>query len=315
MGFNIKAHEQLKHLEESKTPALLKNVIVNNSNEFIFNQQSSVSAAANCDISFAYKDQPAVMEQLKSGSSSLDLGKISELESLSPNQKVNVKGTLTLGGNECKIVRGSQENCPVKEDCIIEDESGHGVIHIWGAAIDQLQDGQTYSFKNLTVKSIQGKVFLSMTPSTTFEKIANSLTHLKGPSILKSEDEEVFVGKFKLISKLSIFMSCQKCKKRIDGDEASCVKCVNCGTHQRASECKREGSVKLCIRRTDEDLWLTCFTDALTTLLKETSSVTLTNSTDEIAEALMNAEGFFLTYNCQNTTVKEVTKLHLATDN
>ena len=106
---------------------------------------------------------------------------------------------MTLGGNECKIVAvcGSQENCPVKEDCIIEDASGHGVIHIWGAAIDQLQDGQTHSFKNLTVKSFQGKVFLSMMPSTTFEKIANSLTRLI-TSILKSEDE-VFVGKFKLI--------------------------------------------------------------------------------------------------------------------
>ena len=304
-------------MEESKTPAFLKNVI-NENNECIFNQQSSVSAAANCDISFTYKDQPAIEEHSRSGTLSLDLGKISELETLSSNQKV--KGTLTLGENEPKMVaiRGSQQNCYVKEDCIIEDETGHSMIHVWGAAIDQLQNAQSYSFKSLTIKSFQGKVFWSMTPSTTFEQITNSLTHLNGPSILKGEDKEVFVTKFKLISKLSIFMSCQKCKKRINGEQASCVKCINCGTHQRAGECKREGSVKLCIRECDDDLWLTCFTEALTVLLKETSSitaVTLQNTTDEVAEALMNAEGFFLTYNCQNMTVKDVTKLHLATEN
>ena len=208
------------------------------------------------DISFAYKDQPAIEEHLRSGTSSLNLGKISELETLSPNQKVNVKGTLTLGENEPKMVaiRGNQQNCYVKEDCIIEDETGHSVIHVWGAAIDQLKNAQSYSFKSLTIKTFQGTVFLSMTLSTTFEQITNSLTHFNGPSILKGEDKEVFVTKFKLIGKLSIFMSCQKCKKRIDGEQASCVKCINCGTQQRASECKREGSVKLCIRECDDHL-------------------------------------------------------------
>lgn len=205
-----------------------------------------------------------------------------------------VKGTLTLGKNKPKmvVIRGSQENCAVKENCIIEDETGHSVINIWGAAIENLQDGQSYFFKSLMVKSFQGRVFFSMTTSTTFKEIENTLTFLKGPAILEGEDKQVYVSKFKMISKLSIFFSCQKCKKRIDGDFASCVKCSNCGTHQRASECNREGSVKLCIRENDNDLWLTCFTEALTDLLVKTSSVTL-NTTDEIAEALMNAESFF----------------------
>lgn len=91
----------------------------------------------------------------------------------------------------------------------------------------------------------------------------------------------------------------------------SYVKCTNCGTHQRSNDCKREGSVKLCITVKNADLWLICFTEVLTALLEETSSVTLQNTTDEVAEAIMNAESLVLTYDCQDKVVKQVKKVYI----
>ena len=224
VGFKVKTHGQIKHLEESKTPVLLKNVVVKKDGDWIFNQQSSVSVAPNSDICFSYKEQPSPQRNAKRDMVSVDVSKVSELQTSSPNRKVNIRGTLSFGENKPKevVIRSTQENCLVKEDCIIEDESGHSVINRWGAAIKQLKDGHSYFFKNLTVKNFQSKVFLSTTPFTSFEEIENNLSSLNGPYILKVEDEEVVVDHFKLISKLSIFMACQVCKKRINNVRFIC---------------------------------------------------------------------------------------------
>ena len=57
---------------------------------------------------------------------------IFQLNTTTPNQKVNVTGTLSFGQKQPKkvLVKSTQEIFFVKEDCILENSTGHTSIHI-----------------------------------------------------------------------------------------------------------------------------------------------------------------------------------------
>lgn len=48
--------------------------------------------------------------------------------------------------------KSAGDTVSVKEDCVLEDETGAIMAHIWNPLIDDLENGQSYIFKNLTVK-------------------------------------------------------------------------------------------------------------------------------------------------------------------
>ena len=52
------------------------------------------------------------------------------------------------------------------------------------------------------------------------------------------------------------------------GDESGeSVRSQNCKVRQRIINCRREGSVKLCIQHKESELWLTAFTNEIENLL------------------------------------------------
>ena len=63
--------------------------------DWIFNQQSNVSVAPNSHITFNYKEQLQLIPST-SKLPSVDIS-VSQLNTMTPNQKVNVTGTLSLG--------------------------------------------------------------------------------------------------------------------------------------------------------------------------------------------------------------------------
>ena len=170
-----------------------------------------VFVAPNSDIAFSYEEQQVPKLSVPQ-SMSTDVT-VSQLNMLAPNQKVNVTGTLSLGIKEPKEVftKTTHDKILVKEDCILEDKTGHITLHIWGAMINQLKDTHSYSIRNLTLKNFQGNTFLSTTPSTVITEVEMTIpsTSLAGPSILLTPEKELFVEKVKFITKLHIFLSCQ----------------------------------------------------------------------------------------------------------
>lgn len=301
LAFNAPAHQQIQHFQNTKTPVFLKNLIIKqDESDWIFNQQSNVSVAPNSDITFNYKEQ---LQPIPSTSQlpSVDIS-ISQLNTMTPNQKVNVTGTLSLGQKEPKkvLVKSTQETSFVKED-----STGHTSIHIWNPLISQLKNTYSYHFNNLTVKNFQGNTFLSTSPFTTYTQLQNTLSSLKGPAILETPEKQIFVDNFKLVSKLSIFLSCQVCKKCITDVSGTSVKCQNCSTHQKVVDCKKEASAKLCVTNKGADLWLIIFTNTLENLLQQVSSVTQQNTT-EVAETLLSASSILITFNPQPNVVSQM---------
>ena len=72
---------------------------------------------------------------------------------------------------------------------------------------------------------------------------------------LQNPEKEATVDKFKMINKLSIFITCQSCQRKIN--EISHQKLLNwknCGVRQRQAECTRDASVQLLVHLDDKDV-------------------------------------------------------------
>ena len=206
MGFDTRNHSKLKEHEQSKTAVVLTNA-KENSGDVMFNQQSMLRVAPPFDIDFDYLEsnvssaqsatpieQPPVTITLK------------ELPDLKVNQKVNVTATISLGADNPKPItlKKTQKITKVKEDCILEDETGTATIHIWDELIAKVESGSTYEFTDVAVKQFKGKTHLGTTKVTTIKKANNKIEAQKGPELLKNPEREVKAEKFKLINKLSI---------------------------------------------------------------------------------------------------------------
>ena len=78
--------------------------------------------------------------------------------------------------------------------------------------------------------------------------------------------------------------------------------------------CKREGSVKLCIQDGESELWLTAFTNKIEHLLENTTA-TISSTVDEIEDALMGLKDIKLKYNCQKNCQRNPGQLNCAKKN
>ena len=312
VGFNLHAHDSLRHFEDTKSPVQLKNVVVKDNSECIFNQQSAVHKAGLSDVSFSYIDQPKLESTAESSAATSVT--VSEVKNLHPNQKVNISGSLTMGEEHLKavVLRSTGATTHVKEDCVLEDKTGSSMIHIWEPLVHTLTTGNSYSFTNLTIRNFQGSTYLSTSPSTTANPTTQTVETLTGPGMLKSPEKEITASQFNFVSKLSIFCSCKVCKKRLnDGESFTCttLKCENCGTRQRSKDTKLQASAKICITNsegnTNEDIWILAFTDQLEALLAG-SNLSLKDKLDDIEIYLMPLENVCLVYNVQTTNITKV---------
>ena len=79
----------------------------------------------------------------------------------------------------------------VKEDRVLDDETGTVTIHVQDALINQIKSGTTYETENLAVKQFQGITHLETTRATTFKEANQKLKTLNGPALLKKREKEV----------------------------------------------------------------------------------------------------------------------------
>lgn len=211
-----------------------------------------------------------------SSESSLTIN-LKQLSDLQQNQKVNVIGTISLGKDKPKPVqvKSTQKMSAVKEDCVLEDQTGTAILHIWDPLIKEVTDGVSYNFQNLTVKHFKGTTFLSTSLATSVKKMDKQiqLTNPSGPDLLQNPDKDVTIEQFKLVKQISIFVACQSCKRKIQEISQNSIKCKHCGVRQRKGACKKDATVQLSVN--DEIGWLTAFTEVIQALLVPHSKLTL----------------------------------------
>ena len=183
VGFDQTKHQRIKHFQETKSPVLLKNLLIpeNEDNDWLFNQQSYVFPCANSDVKFSYVEQVKSEASASTSQEACDVS-LKELKEMAPNQKVNVHATLSMGTKEPKkIETKSSQTLTVKEDCILEDNTDTMELHIWDPLFTKLTSNKAYYFKNLTLRYYQGSKFLSTNRNTSYSEETTTLEKLVGP--------------------------------------------------------------------------------------------------------------------------------------
>ena len=105
-------------------------------------------------VPFSYVPNFVKSERSQSTSQEASDVSLRELKEMAPNQKVNVHATLSMGAQEPnKIETKSSQALSVKEDCILEDETGTMELHIWEPLFTQLKSNKAYYFQNLTLQT------------------------------------------------------------------------------------------------------------------------------------------------------------------
>ena len=126
----------------------------------------------------------------------------------------------------------------------IVDPHGAITIELWEDFIPQVEEGGTYTFKNLRVLKNQynGSLFVgtpagcncTITPREDFSQPLATPTDLPDTFLTKTTQAE-FIG----IKTFAFYYTCFKCKGKITDSMQVITKCTKCGLTQKVEKCKK----------------------------------------------------------------------------
>ena len=102
VGFDHKSHQIAKHMQTTGSPTKILGAREDNEQLFI-NQATTITEANSSDIDFASQNQTAFTDS-KTNDQASDIT-LDQIKHLTINQRVNVKGVVTLGDLSPKEVK------------------------------------------------------------------------------------------------------------------------------------------------------------------------------------------------------------------
>lgn len=184
----------------------------------------------------------------------------------------------------------------VKEDCVLEDETGTAEIHIWHKTHQQDQ-----KWDNIWIqKPERQRKHQAATPKITFKEAPKQLKSVQGPTLLENPEKEVKVVMFKFLNNLSVFVACQACKKKIT--ESSHRDTLNAGIEEYSS--MKASAREICPSQSS--------TDEIKSLLSVSPEVSLMSDFESIEDLLMDLEDIstiYITYDVDKNSTTEVTSV------
>ena len=310
VGFDKKNHEQALHYNKTGSPLKLVGVKEQEGQLFI-NSTTSIIQVNATDVDFESKPpqddaNTCINNPPETVAANITLA---EMQKLTRNQRVNVTGVVTLGDLPPKeVTKRNNQVGKVKEDCIIEDDTGYSTIHLWDDIITKIHTSKCYSIKNLSVKNFSGNALLGTTPDTTISESDTVIQGVKGKDLLSDGEMTETISEFKFVDKLNIFTSCQikACNKRMPYVlNCKVITCPNCGTSQRFASAKSGITARLCAEIDGKDMWFTAFNDVMQKLLLKVN-LTMQAKSHEITEALLGLENISLCYDTKSNFIKDI---------
>ena len=157
LGFDHKNHHQALLFQNTGTPVRVLNANKNDDNLFV-NNHSTIVKANSGDIHFE-STQPSTNTP---SNATLPHGNAIEISlrqvnSLTRNRRVNVRGTITMGNAKPKeVTKRNGKSGLVKEDCVIEDQTGQTTTHSCNDLTEKCKNSNSYEITDLSVKNYNG---------------------------------------------------------------------------------------------------------------------------------------------------------------
>lgn len=195
----------------------------------------------------------------------------------------------------------------------IVDPHGAITIELWEDFIPQVEEGGTYTFKNLRLHKNQynGSLFVgtpvgcncTITPREDFSQPLATPTDLPDTFLTKTTQAE-FIG----IKTFALYYTCFKCKSKITDSMQVITKCTKCGLTQKVEKCKKTCYIQAFIEEEDDAcVTVTIFQDVLSEALRLPHGQPLTE--DIITSGLLSLPRQNISYNRKTKVVSSVQSL------
>ena len=190
------------------------------------------------------------------------------------------------------------------------DPHGATTIELWEDFIPQVQEGSTYSFKNLRVHKNQhsGTVFVAtpngsyctITLRQDFSEPLATPTDLPDTFLTKTTEAE-FIG----VKTFALYFTCFNCNTKIADTTQVVTKCTKCGLTQKVTKCKKTCYVQALIEEEpDTCVTVTMFKDVLLDTLGFLNDYPLTE--DLVTTSLLSLPRVKISYNRKTKIVISV---------
>ena len=176
----------------------------------MFNDQCKVIEVEPYDISFGY-----TRTLTEEGPTEL---KIEKIKDMTPNeyQPITLTATLTLGKGELDKVSTQHGTQYIKNNCVLEDNTGLISCKLWYSTYTQVRNEKTYCLTNMLLKAFRSEIYLVSTRETQVTEVVSEILHSSGSSYLASQTPTLFIDEFLTVKDMQKFFICSSCSKPIE---------------------------------------------------------------------------------------------------
>ena len=169
--------------------------------------------------------------------------KVNELKDIVSATIVSIDNAIfKMGSREMNLI--TKLNVSVKEDCLLNDETGELSFHMWEEQLPLFTNKKTYNLQYLVLKTYAGDRYLASTRKTVAEEVTDN------PQIPINDEYDEGIDNFsiipfELVKNVEIFYACNNCKKKVPVTHAKKIKYNACGSAFRSIKCKRNTTCEL----------------------------------------------------------------------
>ena len=300
--FSREKKSNFENVHKSKSPVKIRNFKLEEKRDgeinVLMDKKTKIDVQFPSDVKFERVDMPDPNEQIV----------ISDIRSIMINQLVTGKGKLTSLSGKKKVNIGSQSLTKVTGYLV--DLTGSIPITLWENFGESLEEGKTYIFKNLRVKTDYftkeicvntAKTGCTVNETDSFSEplaelpILPSLGHTEKTSVI-----EIF-GASSCVS----YRTCRKCNKKVNV-EGKGATCQSCKLLQKESVTRVNWIVKLSCedKVSKEHIELSLFNEQVKQLFENRSDIDLNVCKPiDIKLAVLDFDDITVTYNLKDKTV------------
>jgi len=243
VSFDVSHRPLLKKAEEEQTAVVLFNSNVKNSSysseaEVHLHKRSKVmeSPRKMCVGNFA----PSVKKSVKVA----DIGSLTVKEEIEVTCKV-------VEVKDVSIVKKSDGKELKKQDVMIGDETGMCRLVLWEEDVQGLEEGKSYCFTDLGVRTHGGIIDLSFT--TKSAKVAVENLQEVNKEFVQREDSDGIgqsvAGEISVVISSAEYLSCKICHSKVVASEDGVVaECSKCGAVMKVVGCNKTKSARFVVR-------------------------------------------------------------------
>ena len=179
--------------------------------------------------------------------------------------------------------------------------------------VGNVQEGSTYLFKNVRMKKdkYSGEIFLNTAKSGS--AITSDQPFQEMLAVAVDLPVTTVNVKLKGVEKVIVYLSCYKCKTKVEDMESRVVACLNCNFKQKKSACEKHWFAQIIVEEIGmkRRLALTLFDEAIrqALLFAKSASNEMADLSKEVIEDMLFhlPEAFTVTYNKRTKVVSNNT--------